>query len=120
MALNKTDLVISVIDKVHLKKRVREKQQYLFPELNYAFLKRKRAGKIIDSMLEIIKRALEKGEIVLIPGFGRFNVKFKWARKGRNPKTGERIFLKSRRTVAFHCSSKLKDKINKGISSLDQ
>jgi len=37
MAMNKTDLVISVIDQVHLKKRVREKQQYLFPELNYTF-----------------------------------------------------------------------------------
>jgi integration host factor subunit alpha len=113
MALNKTDLVVSVIDKVHLKKRVRERQQYLFPELNYTFFKRKRAGEIVDSMLEIIKGALERGDIVLIPGFGKFHVKFKWARKGRNPKTGERILLKSRRTVAFRCSSKLKEKINK-------
>jgi integration host factor subunit alpha len=112
MALNKTDLVLSVIDRVHLKKRVRERQQYLFPELNYTFLKRNRAGKIVDSMLEIIKGRLEKGETVLISGFGRFNVKFKWARKGRNPKTGERILLKSRRMVVFHCSSKLKEKVN--------
>jgi integration host factor subunit alpha len=113
MALKKTDLVTSIIDNVHLKKRVRERQQYLFPELNYTFLKRRRAGKIIDSMLEIIKGTLERGEIVLISGFGKFNVKFKWARKGTNPKTGERIFLKSRRTVVFHCSDKLKERINK-------
>jgi integration host factor subunit alpha len=115
MALKKTDLVTSVIDNVHLKKRVRERQQYLFPELNYTFLKRNRAGKIIDSMLEIMKGTLERGEIVLISGFGKFNVKFKWARKGTNPKTGERIFLKSRRTVVFHCSDKLKEKINQKI-----
>jgi integration host factor subunit alpha len=120
MALNKTDIVVSVIDKVHLKKRVRERQQYLFPELNYTFFKRKQAGEIVDSMLEIIKGALERGEIVLISGFGKFHVKFKWARKGRNPKTGERILLKSRRTVAFHCSSKLKDRINKEVFSPDQ
>ena len=113
MAMKKTDLVTSVIDNVHLKKRIRERQQYLFPELNYTFFKRGRAGKIIDSMLEIIKSTLEKGEIVLISGFGKFNVKFKWARKGINPKTGERIFLKSRRTVVFHCSDKLKERINK-------
>ncbi len=115
MALKKTDLATSVIDNVHLKKRVRERQQYLFPELNYTFLKRRRAGKIIDSMLEIMKGTLERGEIVLISGFGKFNVKFKWARKGTNPKTGERIFLKSRRTVVFHCSDKLKEKINQTI-----
>jgi len=113
MALKKTDLVTSVIDKVHLKKRGREKQQYLFPELSYTFLKRKRAGKIINSMLEIIKGTLERGEIVLISGFGKFNVKFRWARKGTNPKTGDKIFLKSRRTVVFHCSDILKDRINK-------
>lgn len=112
MALNKADLIKGVIDKVHLKNRKREKQQYLFPELNYTPLSRKQATKAVDSMVEIIKKTLERGENVLVSGFGKFYVKFKWARKGRNPKTGKEIFLKSRRIVAFHCSSKLKKRIN--------
>jgi len=113
MTLNKADLIKSVIEKVHLKKRKKEKQQYLFPELNYTILSRRQASQVVDSIIEIIKTTLEKGEHVLISGFGKFHVKFKWARKGRNPKTGKEILLDSRRVVSFHCSSKLKEKINK-------
>ena len=113
MSLNKADLIKSVIEKVHLKKRKKEKQQYLFPELDYTPLSHRQATKAIDSILEIIKSSLEKGEHVLISGFGKFHVKFKWARKGRNPKTGKEILLKSRRIVAFHCSPKLKEKVTK-------
>jgi nucleoid DNA-binding protein len=39
-------------------------------------------------------------------------VKFKWARKGRNPKTGEQIILDSRRIVTFQASQKFKGKLN--------
>jgi integration host factor subunit alpha len=113
MTLNKADLIRGVIEKVHLKKRKREKQQYLFPELNYTLLSRKQAAHAVDSLIEIIKSSLEKGEQVLISGFGKFYVRFKWARKGRNPRTGKEIFLDSRRIVAFHCSSKLKERMNK-------
>jgi integration host factor subunit alpha len=119
MTLNKADLIRGVIEKVHLKKKKREKQQYLFPELNYALLSRKQATHAVDSLIEIIKSSLEKGEQVLISGFGKFYVKFKWARKGRNPRTGKEILLDSRRIVTFHCSSKLKEKINKSGSSTD-
>jgi len=49
---------------------------------------------------------------VLISGFGKFNVKFKWARKGRDPRTGESIILDSRRIVTFQASQKLKAKMN--------
>ena len=118
MTLNKADLIKSVIEKVHLKKRQKEKQQYLFPELNYTLLSRRQASQVVDSIIEIIKTTLEKGEHVLISGFGKFHVKFKWARKGRNPRTGEEIFLKSRRIVAFQSSSKLREKINKNPEEL--
>ena len=113
MTLTKADLVKSVMEKVHLKKLGRERQQYLFPELNYALLSRKRATDIVESLLEIIKATLEKGEHVIVAGFGKFHVKFKWARKGRNPRTGEELIIDSRRIVSFQSSSKLKDKINK-------
>jgi integration host factor subunit alpha len=44
----------------------------------------------------------------MITGFGKFQVKFKWARKGRNPRTGEQIVLESRRVVTFHASRRLR------------
>ena len=66
----------------------------------------------IETLLEIIKRTLESGEDVLISGFGRFCVKEKPKRRGRNPATGEDIMLTPRRVVTFKCSGKLRDKIN--------
>ena len=112
MTQTKADLVKSVIEEVHLRNPKKERQQFLFPELDYAIFTKKRATEHVDAMFEIIKRTLEKGDHVLISGFGKFQVKFKWARKGRNPKTGEQIILNSRRIVTFQCSSKLKSKIN--------
>jgi integration host factor subunit alpha len=114
MTLTKADIAKSVVENVHLKKPGKESQQLLFPELDYALLSRKRATKLVDSVFEIIKKILEKGENVRISGFGKFHVKFKWARKGRNPQTGEPIILKSRRIVTFQYSPKLRDRINEG------
>jgi integration host factor subunit alpha len=112
MTVTKTDLVKSVMQKVRFKKTTKERQRYLFPELDYEPLTRERATKLVDAALEIIKNRLEKGDQVLISGFGKFKVKFKWARKGRNPKTGDQIILDSRRVVTFQASQKLKDKLN--------
>ena len=113
MTMNKSDLVQSVIDNVHLKKRKRERQQYLFPELNCDFLSRKKALSIVNSLFGIITGSLEKGEQVYIQGFGRFRVKFKWAGKGRNPKTGEKIIIESRRMVQFKTAPVFKERLNK-------
>jgi integration host factor subunit alpha len=112
MTVTKTGLVKSVIDKVRLKNTKRDRQRYLFPEFNYKPLTKQRASRLVDTTFEIIKSKLEKGEEVLISRFGKFKVKFKWARKGRNPKTGEQIILDSRRVVNFQASQKLKDKLN--------
>lgn len=112
MTLTKTDLVKGIMEKIHIKNRKRERQQFLFPELNYSRLSQKRATGLVDTTLEIIKKSLESGEKVLISGFGKFKVRFKWARKGRNPQTGEEIILNSRRIVSFQGSSRLKDGIN--------
>lgn len=67
---------------------------------------------MVESILEIIKYTLESGEDVLISGFGKFCVKYKKERKGRNPQTGEDLKLNRRRVVVFKCSSVLRDKIN--------
>ncbi len=66
----------------------------------------------IETLLEIIKRTLESGEDVLVSGFGKFCVKEKHERRGRNPATGEDMMLEPRRIVTHMCSGKLRDKIN--------
>jgi len=66
----------------------------------------------VDSLLEIIKKTLENGEDVLISGFGKFCVKEKGNRRGRNPQTGKDLMLGERRVVTFKCSRRLRDKVN--------
>ena len=66
----------------------------------------------VESLLEIIKRTLESGEDVKISGFGKFCVKDKKERKGRNPETGDDMILRARRIVTFKCSNLMRDKIN--------
>ena len=75
-----------------------------------------RSAQLVDSLLEIIKKTLENGEDVLITGFGKFCVKDKRKRRGRNPHAREDIMLGERREVTFKCSGVLRDKINgKGV-----
>jgi integration host factor subunit alpha len=67
---------------------------------------------MIETLLEIIKRILESGEDVLVSGFGKFCVKTKHERRGRNPATGKDMILEPRKVVTFKCSRQLRDKIN--------
>ena len=66
---------------------------------------------LVESLLEIIKSTLESCEDVLISGFGKFCVKDKNERRGRNPQTGEDKMLGARRVVIFRCSQVLREKI---------
>ena len=66
----------------------------------------------LESLLEIIKKTLESGEDILISGFGKFTVKDKKERKGRNPYTGNDLILDARRIVLFKCSDKLRKSLN--------
>jgi integration host factor subunit alpha len=91
MALTKNDIVTSV------------------HELGFT---KKKSVEIIETLLEIMKSRLEKNEDVLISGFGKFCVKQKKQRRGRNPATGADLILKERKVVTFKCSGKLRDKIN--------
>ncbi len=67
---------------------------------------------MIETLLEILKSTLESGEDVLISRFGKFCVKEKHERRGRNPATGKDMMLEPRRVVTFRCSRQLRDKIN--------
>jgi integration host factor subunit alpha len=70
---------------------------------------------IIERLLEIIKQTLENGEDVLVSGFGKFIVKEKSARRGRNPQTTKELQLRQRRVVVFKTSGVLRDKINQSF-----
>ncbi len=67
---------------------------------------------ITESLIERIKASLASGDDVLVSGFGKFCVKEKAERKGRNPATDEDLMLPARRVVTFKCSGKLRDKVN--------
>jgi len=92
MALTKAQIVASVQEELHFSKS--------------------RSAEIIETILEIIKRTLEDGDDVLISGFGKFCVKDKKERRGRNPATGEDLMLNPRKVVTFKCSGKLREKVN--------
>jgi integration host factor subunit alpha len=92
MTLNKADLIDSIYNQLDLPKT--------------------KSAHVVDSLLEIIKKTLEDGEDVLISGFGKFCVRKKNKRRGRNPHTGEDLMLGERRVVTFKCSGVLRDKVN--------
>ena len=71
-----------------------------------------RSAELIEILLEQIKSTLGNGEDVLISGFGKFCVKEKKQRRGRNPATGDDMMLEQRRVITFRCSHLLREKIN--------
>jgi len=91
MALTKNDIVEQIQDQL-------------------GFLKNQ-SRDITESLLEIMKSAMEYGDDVLVSGFGKFCVKEKVERKGRNPATCEEAILPARRVVTFKCSGKLWEKV---------
>ena len=73
---------------------------------------RKKSIETVETLLEIIKNTLATGEDVLVSGFGKFCVREKSDRRGRNPAIGEDMMLKTRRVVTFKGSGKLRDMLN--------
>ncbi len=80
---------------------------------NTEFSKEK-CAKLVECIFEFIKNDLGKGKDVLISGFGKWSVKDKNPRKGRNPQTGTSLMLDGRRIITFKCSRKLKESLNSG------
>ncbi|MGA7145837.1 MAG: integration host factor subunit alpha [Desulfobacterales bacterium] len=79
---------------------------------NQTGFSKNKSSEIVETFLEIIKSTLASEEDVMISGFGKFCVKEKNERKGRNPATGEDLMLEPRKVVTFKCSGKLRDRIN--------
>lgn len=76
-------------------------------------LNKKQSVEAVDNIIEIIKSKLESGEGILFSGFGKLSIVEKFARKGRNPASGNDMMIPARRVVKFQCSKKLRDLINK-------
>jgi integration host factor subunit alpha len=92
MAITKNDLIEMVCNSIGIPK--------------------KECGKLIESFFEIIREELEKGNDIKISGFGKWAVKSKKERKGRNPQTGENMTISARSVVTFKPSGKLKNELN--------
>ena len=92
MALTKEKLINSIYDNVGLSKNL--------------------SRSVVEHLFDIMKRTIESGEDLLISGFGKFVVKQKGARRGRNPQTSEELQLRARRIVTFKASGALRHKIN--------
>ena len=73
---------------------------------------KKDSHELVDKLLGILKDTLVNGEDVLVSGFGKFCVKDKNERRGRNPQTGEDKMLGARRVVTLRCSGGLREKVN--------
>ena len=75
-------------------------------------LTRQESRQVLERLLGIMKDTLAQGEDLLITGFGKFSVKHKKARRGRNPQTKEDLILDARKIVVFTTSKVLRNRIN--------
>jgi len=97
MALTKADFSEQLLDVVGLNKR--------------------EAKDMVELFFEEIKRSLEQGKPVKISGFGKFELRDKTSRPGRNPKTREEIPITARRVVTFRPGQKLKDRVEASVGT---
>jgi len=77
-------------------------------------LSRSESLSMVESILDHMSNALEKGDNVKISGFGTFLLRDKAERIGRNPKTGVEVPITPRRVLTFRASQMLKERIAKG------
>ena len=70
---------------------------------------KKEAAEIVETVFNVVKETLERGEKIKISGFGNFVVRDRKARGGRNPKTGEQIKIPASKTVVFKCGKAFKE-----------
>jgi integration host factor subunit alpha len=73
---------------------------------------KQKARTTVETVFELVKKALESGDDVLVSGFGKFVVREKEARRGRNPQTGQDLTLDPRRVITFKCSPRMRERVN--------
>ena len=67
---------------------------------------------LVDTVFNIMKQTLASGEELKVTRFGKFELQDKRARRGRNPKTGDKLIISKRRIVSFKVSNTLRDEVN--------
>lgn len=70
---------------------------------------KKESSDLVEKVFETMKRTLERGEKVKISGFGKFEVRYKRPRRGRNPQTNDEIVIEERNVLSFKPSQVLKN-----------
>jgi DNA-binding protein HU-beta len=75
-------------------------------------MSKSQAAEVVDAMVEVLKKALKKGESVTLIGFGTFSVRKRAAREGRNPRTGQTIKIKASKTPVFKAGKAFKDAVS--------
>jgi len=80
----------------------------------HQYLSKSEAADAVEAFLKLSKNTLIGGSDLLLSGFGKFNVRDKNPRRGRNPQTGEALDLDARRVITFHPSGTLRSKANEG------
>jgi integration host factor subunit alpha len=88
------------------------KERIIDDVYNHVGLSKTRSRVVVEKFFEILKNQLEKGEDLLISGFGKFSVKGKKERRGRNPQTTQDLQLRARSVVVFKASGVLRKRIN--------
>ncbi len=76
-------------------------------------LPKKEAAQVVETLISLMKETLGAGEPLLISGFGKWTVKSKKSRQGRNPRTGAKLEIQPRRVVTFKPSGTLRRRLNK-------
>ncbi len=80
---------------------------------------KKESLQVVESLLKIMKETLSQSEDLLISGFGKFSVRQKRVRRGRNPQTKESMTLAARKILVFKASGVVRKRINEGFESPD-
>lgn len=79
-------------------------------------LSKQEAQKIVGRLFDIMSDTLSRGKDLLISGFGKFSVKQKNSRRGRNPQTGKSLLLPVRKVLVFRTSGVLRRRLHQGFN----
>jgi DNA-binding protein HU-beta len=77
-----------------------------------AEITKRQAGKALDALVDGVQEALIKGDSITLAGFGTFSVMSRSARKGRNPQTGQEIFISANKTPKFRAGKGLREAVS--------